>query len=545
MSAAVACALGAARSSWADATPSLLLEPAPAGDRAFAVERAGVRGDRLLSARIVADYASEPLVLRNGAQELDPVVAHQASLHALASFSLAHRFVFNADVPLVLAQASGDEPASGATAPRPGAGAALGDARLGARVELFSSSDDADAGTTIALSSSVWLPTASEGYAGDGSARARLGLGAEGVGRRLYWAAGGGVRTRPSEQLPGALPTRVGTALDLGLAGGFFADARRELALGAEVVADLTVGSGARFLDPRATFAQLLLTGHYRVEGGPLEVGAAFGPGLGQGAGSADYRVIALVGYAPERPAPPPDRDEDGAPDKGDACADLPGARSPDPLLNGCPEPPPDRDADEIPDESDACPKVPGEPTGVRGTHGCPEPVDTDGDGVPDPVDACPDEPGPRPPAGDGCPKPPEPPSARLVEQEIVISQQVQFEQGTAVLRPESDAVLGDVARVLREHPEVELIEVQGHTDDTGRPELNRRLGQERADSVVAWLIGRGIARERLAAKGYGADRPLSDNATGEGRARNRRVEFRVIRTQPSAPAHPEGGGAR
>jgi outer membrane protein OmpA-like peptidoglycan-associated protein len=87
---------------------------------------------------------------------------------------------------------------------------------------------------------------------------------------------------------------------------------------------------------------------------------------------------------------------------------------------------------------------------------------------------------------------------------------------------------------VLREHPEIELVEVQGHTDETGPPDLNRRLGQQRAESVVAWLAGRGIARERLSPKGYGSDRPLADNTTEEGRTKNRRVEFRVA-----------GGGAK
>jgi outer membrane protein OmpA-like peptidoglycan-associated protein len=116
------------------------------------------------------------------------------------------------------------------------------------------------------------------------------------------------------------------------------------------------------------------------------------------------------------------------------------------------------------------------------------------------------------------------------VEQEIVLSQQVQFEVGTAVLRPESDFVLSEVARVLGEHPEIELVEVQGHTDESGTPDLNRRLGQERADRVVAWLAAHGVGRERLSPKGYGSDRPIADNATDEGRQKNRRVEFRVLR---------------
>lgn len=549
---AAACvALGSAPSSGlADPTPSLALEPAPAGDRAFAVERAGVHGHLLVSARLGVEYAAEPLELRNGAQAIDTVVSYQLWLHALAAFSLWHRVAVSAHLPLVAGQASGPELPSGVTAPRPSGGADLGDARLGARVKLFGSPDDAEIKTELALAASLWLPTASDGYAGDGSARVRAALIVEGASPRLFWAWNGGLRTRPTEALPGILPTRVGTALSFGVAGGFFADARRDLALGVELLADLTVSGGARLFDPRATTAHLLLTGHYRIDGGPFEVGAALAPGLGQGAGSADYRILVSLGYAPERAAPPPDEDEDGVPDKADACPTLRGVPADDPLLHGCPEPELDRDGDAIPDEHDACPTAAGEPTGERRTHGCPKRVDTDRDGVPDRTDACPKEPGEPPPSGNGCPKapppvtPPPPPATRLVEQEIVLSQQVQFEVGTAVLRPESDAVLTEIARVLTEHPEVELIEVQGHTDESGTPELNRRLGQERADRVVAWLAQRGIARARLAPKGYGSDKPLADNATEEGRQKNRRVELRVLRAKPSAPpAAPEKPG--
>lgn len=516
----------------ADETPSLALEPAPAGDRAFAVERAGVHGHLLFSARLGIDFASEPLVLRNQAQEIDSVVSYQVWLHALAAFSLWHRVAVSAHIPLVAAQSGRPEPPSGGTAQRPGEGADFGDIRLGARVKLFGSPEDADVKTEFAAAASLWLPTASDGYAGDGVARVRVALIAEGSTPRLYWAWNGGIRTRPAEQLPGALPSRVGTALSFGLAGGFFADARRDVALGAELLADLTVGAGARLFDSRATMAHLLLTGHYRIDGGPFEIGAALAPGLAQGAGSADYRVLLSLGYAPETPAPPPDEDDDGVPDKTDACPALRGIPMADPLLHGCPEAEPDRDGDAIPDQHDACPRLAGEPTGDRKTHGCPKRVDSDRDGVPDKTDACPNEPGVPPPEGDGCPKPPPqpPPSTRLVEQEIVLSQQVQFEVGTAVLRPESDIVLSEVARVLGDHPEVELVEVQGHTDESGTPDLNRRLGQERASRVVAWLVEHGVGRDRLSPKGYGSDRPIADNATDEGRQKNRRVEFRVLR---------------
>lgn len=521
-----------------DPTPSLAFEPAPSGDPGPGVERAAVRGHLLVSGRLLADYARSPLVLVNGAQEDDPVVTDQLWVHALASFSILHRFVVHADIPFTALQAGGDAPLTGATAPRTGGEAAFGDVRLGARAMILGTPEDAPIQAHLGFSSAVWLPTASEGYTGDGSVRVGLSVVADGSTPRLYWAFNGGARIRPLVKLPGILPSRTGTGLHLGFAAGVFADAARTIAIGAEAVADLTLDGGANLFDPRASVAHLLLTGHHRIAGGPFEIGAAFGPGVGQGAGDAEYRLIGFFGYAPTRAAPPPDEDEDGIPDKTDACIDLDGIPSSDPLLNGCPEPMRDRDGDAIPDQYDACPKVPGEATSERRTHGCPRIADTDRDGVPDPDDACPSEAGVRPPQGDGCPAPapPKPPSAaELVADVIVLSQMVQFETGTATLRPESDPILTEVARILKEHPELELVEVQGHTDERGTADLNRKLGQERAESVVAWLVARDIAADRLVAKGYGSDRPIADNTTDEGRAKNRRVELRVLRAKEGA----------
>jgi OmpA-OmpF porin, OOP family len=527
--------LAGAGPSFADGTPSLALEPAPAGDRGFAVERARVRGHLLVSARLLTDYAREPLVLQNAAQQEQSVVEEQLWFHALGSFYLWHRLAVGLDVPFVPLQGSGSIPASGRVA-RAAAGAEFGDLRVAARAKLLGTDADAEHSVDFAVATAVWFPTGTSGYAGDGVVRARATLVLEGESRRLYWAINAGVRSRPYEELPGILPTRVGTALVLGAGAGFFADGRRRVAIGTEATAETTLTGGTRPFDPRGSVVHWFVTGHYRILGGPLEVGAAFGPGLMSGAGNAAFRGLALVGFAPERPPAPPDRDDDGVPDRRDACPDQPGVPSRDALLHGCPEAPSDRDGDGIPDVNDACPMVPGEASRLRKHHGCPKPVDTDGDGVPDPEDACPEQAGLAPPKGNGCPAPATPPSAQLVEQEIIISQQVQFETGTAVLLPASDPILVEVARVLREHPEIEAIEVRGHTDDTGPPALNRQLGQERAARVVRWLVEHGISQSRLSAKGFGSDQPIADNATEEGRARNRRVEFRVMKRGPAAP---------
>lgn len=498
-----------ARTSWADATPALAPSPAPAGDRAFLVERAGVHGHMLLSVRILADYAEAPLVLRNGAQEIDRVVTQQTWAHALVSLSIAHRFLFSADAPVLVTESGDPAPTSGGTASRPSGAPALGDAMLGARAKILGTPSDAVTTLELALSASAWLPTATEGYTGDGAVRARGAVIVEATTPRLYTALGVGGRTRPSERLPGILPTRVGSSLIASVSAGFYADRRRRMSLGIEALADMTVGRRASLLDPRDTVVQTLATAHYRVAGGPFEIGAALGPGLGQGAGSAALRALALVGYAPETRAPAPDRDGDGVPDKTDACIDSRGVASPEPLLNGCPESAADRDDDGIPDDHDACPSVAGKPTYDPATHGCPKP--------PAPV---------APPA-------PVVPSAQLAEQQIVIGQQVEFETESPVLRAESEKVLGEVARILAEHPELELIEVQGHTDNQGTPEHNHELAQARAASVVEWLVAHGVERRRLQPRGYGAERPIADNADEQGRQKNRRVELHILGRRP------------
>jgi len=114
----------------------------------------------------------------------------------------------------------------------------------------------------------------------------------------------------------------------------------------------------------------------------------------------------------------------------------------------------------------------------------------------------------------------------------IVIHQTIYFEYDRAVIRERSYPILETVAQVMRDYPDI-TVEIQGHTDDRGRDEYNLRLSQERAEAVRQFLISRGIAPERMTARGYGETRPIDTNRTAAGRARNRRVEF--VRTDPAA----------
>jgi len=101
----------------------------------------------------------------------------------------------------------------------------------------------------------------------------------------------------------------------------------------------------------------------------------------------------------------------------------------------------------------------------------------------------------------------------------------IYFDFDKATLRPDSETALRHVLDLLIQNPALAL-EVQGHTDDTGTAEHNQTLSEQRAASVIAWLAGHGISATRLTPKGYGASRPVADNKTPEGRAKNRRVEL-------------------
>jgi outer membrane protein OmpA-like peptidoglycan-associated protein len=283
-----------------------------------------------------------------------------------------------------------------------------------------------------------------------------------------------------------------------------------------------------------------------RMRFGPADhwwVGAGAGSSILRGYGAPDLRVIGMVGAyvpileseakSPERKADlrakwrqehSSDRDHDGIPDDIDACPDEPEDHKGNDPNDGCPMPP-DRDGDGIPDQFDKCPDQPEDKDGIDDGDGCPE-DDVDNDGVPDAVDACPKMPG-KPnsdPKKNGCPT--------YIQEEgsvVRVLQQVHFEFGTAKILPESFPILQEVADYLKSNKAIKRMAVEGHTDNKGAPELNKRLSQERANSVMTWLTQHGVEQGRLEAHGYGMEKPIEDNSTDAGRAKNRRVEFKIL----------------
>jgi len=110
----------------------------------------------------------------------------------------------------------------------------------------------------------------------------------------------------------------------------------------------------------------------------------------------------------------------------------------------------------------------------------------------------------------------------------------VLFDFNKSTLKPASDPMLARVQALLEKNPGLQ-VEVQGHTDNVGDDAYNQKLSEARAGAVVTWLTGHGIASKRLSSKGYGRSRPVADNGSDEGRARNRRVEIADPSCKPGA----------
>jgi outer membrane protein OmpA-like peptidoglycan-associated protein len=178
---------------------------------------------------------------------------------------------------------------------------------------------------------------------------------------------------------------------------------------------------------------------------------------------------------------------------------------------NGCPIP--DTDGDGINDEEDKCPTV----AGLARYNGCPIP-DTDGDGLNDEVDKCPKDKGSA--ANNGCPL-----LEEIAEYKFDF-RKVQFVTGSAALTKTAKAELDKAAKIMNEHPDIK-VSVEGHTDNTGRVAFNQTLSEKRAAAVKAYIVAKGVAGDRLQAKGFGPSKPIATNKTVAGRALNRRVEFK------------------
>ena len=205
-----------------------------------------------------------------------------------------------------------------------------------------------------------------------------------------------------------------------------------------------------------------------------------------------------------------PDTDADGVADKEDACPEVAGIKE----LKGCP----DADADGIADNEDKCPAI----NGPKENGGCPWP-DTDGDSVFDKDDQCISVKGTV--ANNGCPEI----SAESIKKMNENFKSILFNKGTPDLKSESFPLLKSIVAVLKEFPTAKF-RLEGHADSEGTDELNIALSQQRAASVRNFLIENGVAADRLTSEGYGESKPIDTNNNEKGKAKNRRVEVKLVK---------------
>jgi len=542
------------------------LEMPGAPDDGIAVFRPVTPQRNIVYGQLALGYQLRPLRVRNitsdpsvlARTDRTSVVQDQFTVYGSAGFQFLDRATFGVTFPWSPVQTGGNpnygsgvgQPTAGRSTTVNTDGPTAADLRLDFRGTLFRSDDRKSA---FGAQLSLFAPTGTTtDFGGDGGTSAMVMLTGEQTVKFITLAANLGVHFRPRHSINdpvGGSGLGVGNELRWAVAG-FIPIKDGKYRIGASIFgqtgieADKTI-LGDTFLTKQNTPIEWQLEGRMRF--GPSDhwwIGAGGGSRLVTNAyGAPDLRLVALLGTyipildsdpkSPERKAERQarwreehlsDRDNDGIPDDIDACPNEAEDHQGNDPNDGCPMPP-DRDGDGIPDQYDKCPDQPEDKDGVDDGDGCPE-DDADNDGIADAVDACPKEPGQKSsdPKKNGCP------SFIKVEGNVVrISQQVHFATASAVILPESFPMLQEISNLLKSNKGIKRMSIEGHTDNRGAADLNKRLSQDRANSVMNWLTQHGVENGRLEAHGYGLEKPIESNDTDTGRASNRRVEFKIL----------------
>lgn len=456
------------------------------------------------------NFSLDPLVLVNKeggtSNKALSIVGNRLQLDAMASVGVLDWAEVGVDMPLVLAQAGDNLEAIGTEGPIQGY--VLGDLRLTGKVAIPGLRRRAeDSGLGAALTLGLSLPTGDQGeFASDGEFTYTPGIIVDyRFGSGILLAASAGLWNRPDHLFDGA---QVGDMAPFGLA------AEVPILRGQGITA-IGLVHGAVGLDkapdqPRNVPAEALFgLRWYSSTGLTFTVGG--GGGCGCSLQAPTLRLFSSIVWVPAKTA------------EWEALEKF--KKPPEPP----PPPPPDTDGDGVTDDKDVCPKEPG----LADRGGCPI-RDADGDGVEDSVDRCPQV--PAGPGGKfGCPM------ARIQGNKILILEPVNFATDQDVILSESFPVLDEVTQVLKTHPEIQRILIEGHTDSRAGEVYNLDLSKRRAASVRTYLEESGVQSDRLCSQGFGQSRPVAENDTEEGMARNRRVEFTIL--PPAAEGEPRCPG--
>jgi outer membrane protein OmpA-like peptidoglycan-associated protein len=530
---AIVAAHGAAR---AQSVNIENLQPSSPGDgELVAVSSTTQAAPGAIAFRLLVGLLDDPLV---AVDEMEERVASVVSTRVAADLGVAiglKGVELSLGAPLILFQDSetdGTGGVAGATS------AGLGDARVEARGRVHG---DPTRGVSVGIAAALTLPTTvNADYSGEETPTFSPYAVGQWRRDRALVALNLGARLR-EETMVGDLP--IGSAVTASVGGAYQPAPRVPVTLLGEVAGEL---SGSRIEDaPLEARAGL----RWAVNREMTAV-AGYGHGLTYGYGAPEHRVFAGVTWRPRDPEPAqrlagpvtpggpppnPDPDGDGILADTDKCPtdpeDFDGFSDDD----GCPET--DNDGDRLVDVSDKCPNHPEDVDGFHDEDGCPDP-DNDLDGIADATDKCPDQAeiinGNQ--DDDGCPDE----GKQLVivgEQKIEIRDKLYFAHNRDVILPRSGPVLEQLAKTLVRSPWIKRLRIEGHTDATGGDAFNKELSQRRAESVRRAMAERGVDAARLEVVGYGEEQPIDSNATTDGRAKNRRVEFVIVEQSGARPA--------
>ncbi len=555
------------------------LEVPGAPDDGLVLFRPVTRPEAIFYAQLGLGLSIDPLRMGNigistasntARQVPNNVITSQFSTYVSAGFEVLDRVTLGATFPAAWIQ-SGNQPASdnSSTTTYSTGGPAIGDTRIDVRGVLYRSADRSRA---VGAELGIWVPTGNaspSNFGGDGAVSAMVMVTGELATHwsvPLVFVANTGPVFRPENSINNPAGQFAGAKAGLGVSdewrlaiGAFLPLANEKYRLGATIFGQTGIKNDN--VVGNTIFSSQNTPVEWNVEarinklsflGDRWYIGAGAGTLILDGYGAPDLRVVALIGtYVPIEDRDPnsadahikvhthivdslKDTDGDGIPDEIDACPTEPeDHKDPDPG-DGCPAPV-DRDGDGIPDLYDKCPDQPEDKDGIDDYDGCPE-DDADSDGIPDAKDACPKEPGQADPdpKKNGCPR-----FIHLEGGVVRVLQQVHFATGSATILPDSFPMLMEIAQLLKANPTIKKMRVEGHTDSHGGADFNLDLSKRRAASVRTWLVEHGIDTDRLESEGYGLTRPLQTNDTDEGRAANRRVEFKITDEDKGGPPPP------
>lgn len=140
------------------------------------------------------------------------------------------------------------------------------------------------------------------------------------------------------------------------------------------------------------------------------------------------------------------------------------------------------------------------------------------------------------------------PPRVEVRDNKIEIHEKIQFDYDKAVIKEVSFGLMNEIASVIAKNPQIKKIRIEGNASAEGNARHNKTLSEQRAQAVMKYLNEHGVTPGELVAVGYGADRPIADNSTEEGREKNRRVEFVILEqdvTQKKVEVDPQTGAEK